>query len=160
MSCIQKGLGNSSGAGLNSFWPSFFISLPIGALVGSITVGLAGFKIHFPTAIVFISLFVLLGAGLWRHAFKARNAFDPSDKGMFLGEYKYTFNEAGFESEGKGYKSQMSWSLVIEIARLKGMIFIFIDTANAFIFPEAQLENPDEFYQYVTEQHAKAVKLA
>ncbi|MDY6857430.1 MAG: hypothetical protein SWO11_22540 [Thermodesulfobacteriota bacterium] len=34
------------------------------------------------------------------------------------------------------------------------MIRIFLDTALAYVFPEAKLENPDEFYRYISEQYS------
>jgi hypothetical protein len=37
------------------------------------------------------------------------------------------------------------------------MIMIYLDTAYAYVFPESKLDNPDEFYNFITEQYSNVI---
>lgn len=86
-----------------------------------------------------------------------RRKCEPSDEGIFVGEHKFIFDEEGIQSQGKGYKSSLAWSVVRKIERGRGMILVYQDTENAYVFPESKLDNPNEFYNFITEQYSKTM---
>ena len=81
----------------------------------------------------------------------------PLKEGTLVGRHEFVFDENGIHSEGKGYKSFHSWKIVKSVRYEKGIIMIFLDKAYAFIFPDDQLDNPDDFYMRINQLHAKYV---
>lgn len=111
---------------------------------------------HWPTAGVSFVLLVFILVFFCLNYKRNKKAFEPSDEGTFVGEHKFIFDEKGIQLRGKSYESKYAWSAIKKIKRVQGMILIYHDTANALIFPENKLSNPDEFYNFITEQYSKA----
>ncbi|MCP3873900.1 MAG: YcxB family protein [Desulfobacteraceae bacterium] len=106
-------------------------------------------SVHYPTAIL-ISCIFLIVIGLWFwNLIRLKRALAPSEQGPFLGKHHYLFDEAGIQLKGKGYKRCNDWYSVKSIERGNGMIMLFIDTAQAFIFPENQIDDIDEFMKNI-----------
>ncbi len=112
-------------------------------------------KIHWPTAGMVSAFFILLFTLLFFIMSRIKKAYAPSENGVFIGEHLFSFSEEGIKSKGQGYEGSHDWSLVQRIERANGMILIFMDTAYAYVFPESKLEEPEEFYKYINEQHKK-----
>ncbi|MEW8587059.1 MAG: YcxB family protein [Candidatus Thiodiazotropha sp.] len=110
---------------------------------------------HWPTAGVASAFFILMFILFIFNLTKFKKAYAPSENGVFVGEHRFVFDEEGIKSQGQGYKAMHSWSLVQRIERSNGMIFIFMDSAYAYVFPESKLKNPEEFYKYINEQYKK-----
>lgn len=106
---------------------------------------------HWPSALLvsgaLISIFVIYIFNLKKY----QRAFAPKNEGGFLGSHSFLITEHGIVSTGDGYKCTHSWKTIKQISRENGLIMLFIDTANAFIFPEHKLKEPDEFYAYIKE---------
>lgn len=112
---------------------------------------------HAPTALaVSIYLVVFIGALILNAKLK-QQAFAPDPQGTFVGEHTFVFDETGIASSGDGYHAQHAWRLVKKIERIsqrvsnsdRKLILVYLDTCFAYIFPESQLENPDDFYQQI-----------
>ena len=73
-------------------------------------------------------------------------------EGIFCGNHVFEFNDRGIVSSGKGYKSEYSWDIVKRLDRKNGYIYIYLDTAYSFIFPEKKLDDPDKFYYFLAEK--------
>ncbi|MCO7222713.1 YcxB family protein [Pleionea sp. CnH1-48] len=111
-------------------------------------------EFHWPTAISVAVFFILVAGVFIVNMLKIKKTFEPSDSGCFCGEHQFRFDDKGIHSEGNGYQSFHSWSIVKRIERSDGMIFIHLDTVQAYIFPESKLSNPDSFYEFVNEQYS------
>jgi len=133
-------------------WDNFFISLFIWAVIGATSMFI--FKrfsneFHWPTAI-YVAAFAIIFIGIFiQYLYRAKNAYAPSDSGCFIGTHTFTITETSITSKGLGYQSSHEWSLVHTIQRQDGFIILFVDTANAFIFPEHKLNDPEAFYQHI-----------
>jgi hypothetical protein len=108
-------------------------------------------KFHWPSAVYVTVIFAILSFLFFRHLNRIKNAFSPSEKGTFIGTHRFIFSEAGIASEGNGYKGFYSWSIISNVVQDNGVIMLFIDTANAFIFPEHKIDNPSGLYNYAKE---------
>ena len=108
-----------------------------------------------PTAITVGVVFLIFFALFIINMLKIKKAYEPSEKGVFVGKHKFIFNEEGIVSSGNGYEGNHSWQIIKKIVRSDGMIILFLDTAFAFIFPEKKLDNPDELYRYIEEKFDK-----
>ena len=76
---------------------------------------------------------------------RLQKALAPSTHGTFIGKHHFVFNKDGIHSEGKGYRSFHEWNTVKSVERENGVIMCFIDTALAFILPEDQISDPNDF---------------
>jgi len=106
-------------------------------------------ELHWPTAGVVAFFFVLLIAQFVFNLVKFRKAFAPSETGAYVGEHHFRFDEEGIKTRGDGYEAIHRWPLVQRIERADGAIYIFLDTAFAYIFNEAKLGDPESFYNYI-----------
>jgi hypothetical protein len=151
---FQKGASVLSG----SFWLN---ALLIGAMVVVIMFLLPqGEAFHWHTAGVVAIFFILTFILFLLNLMKMNKAFEPSDKGIFIGEHHFKFDEDGIHSRGKAYEGRHAWSSVMKVERSDGMILIFMDSAYAFLFPEHKLENPEAVYQAIGEYFRRSKKLA
>ncbi|MCP3927792.1 MAG: YcxB family protein, partial [Bacteroidetes bacterium] len=122
---------------LVSFNPFFYIGF---TYVGSV---------HYPTAILVSSIFlIVIGLWIW-NVIRLNRALAPSEHGPFFGKHRCVIDETGIHLERKGYKRYVDWHAVKLVERGNGMIMLFIDTAQAFIFPENQIDDIDEFMQKI-----------
>lgn len=150
---LEKELPKTIKSKTNSFWFNLILWAVIAFIFLSIFHNIS--QIHWPTA-GFVSVFFILFLGLFFfNLAKMRKAYEPSDNGVFTGEHSFSFNEAGITSKGQGYEGRHSWSIVKKIDRANGMILVYLDTAYAYIYPENQLDNPDQFYKYINELYNK-----
>lgn len=106
---------------------------------------------HWPTAVVVGAVFIVLTVLFIRHLNKLKGYFSPSEDGCFIGTHRINVNEVGIETRGNGYSGHYAWSVIRSVEREGGVIMLFIDSANALIFPEDRLEDPDGFYKLVKE---------
>ena len=111
---------------------------------------------HWPTAGVASVLFVFVLLFFFLNYKRNKKLFEPSAEGAFVGKHKFIFDGKGIQLEGKGYESKYAWSAIRKVERAQSMILIYIDTAMVFVFPEAKLDRPDEFYNFITEQYSKS----
>lgn len=112
-------------------------------------------EIHWPTAGFVTVFFVLFFALFLFNMAKLKKAYAPSENGVFVGEHTFVLDDEGIKSKGQGYEGNHAWTIVKRIERANGMILIYLDTANAYVFPENKLENPDLFYTYIKEKNKK-----
>ncbi len=143
------------------FWTdSFLFNFIIGAiLVFTITIVIDNFhKFHLPTAVTVGSFSIVFLFLSIINSIKLRIAYSPSKSGIFIGKHYYVFDDYGIMSQGGGYKNRYAWYVIKKIERSNGMIFIYLDTAHALVFPEKKLENPDEFFSYINEQYKNITK--
>ncbi len=134
-------------------WDNTFVSVAIWIVIGVIS--MFAFRqidvFHWPTAGYVTAFAVILFALFIRYMNRIKNAFAPSESGCFIGNHKFTITESGIESKGSGYNGFHAWSVVNNIVRNDGLIILFIDTANALIFPEHKISDPEALYNYVQE---------
>ncbi|WP_196140302.1 YcxB family protein [Aliikangiella sp. G2MR2-5] len=140
---------------LDKGWVNVLIWLYIGFFIVMILKNLE--SIHAPTAVyeaIFLSSLYLI---FRPNKKKLLEAYAPMENGVFIGEHKYTFTDEGIGHTTDGYKGFHSWTNVIKIVRVNGMIMLFVDTESAFIFPEEKIEDPDALYNFALECN-KALK--
>ena len=106
-------------------------------------------RLHYPTAIFCFVIFASIIGLFFGNIYRLQRAFVPSERGTFVGEHRFTFDEKGIQAVGNGYRSFHEWRTVKSIIRENGMIMLFIDTAHAFLFPENQLRDPDTFFNTI-----------
>ena len=151
-SYIERELPKRSKTWMDGLWVKIFIWMVMGIVFMTIFQCFSCF--HWPTAAYTAIFFLLISAVFFFNLFKMRKAFEPLENGAFCGSHKFTFTSEGIASEGKGYKGHHSWEIVKKIERAPGMILIYFDTAYAYIFPESKLDNPDEFFNYISELYS------
>ncbi|MES9879380.1 MAG: YcxB family protein [Sedimenticola sp.] len=134
-------------------WDNTIVSIVLWAVIGAVAMFVFRHfeRFHWPTAGYVTAFATVLFALFIRYMYRIKNAFAPSESGCFIGTHKFTITESGIESKGRGYYGFHAWSVVKEIVRDNGLIILFTDTANAFIFPEHKIDNPDGLYNYVKE---------
>lgn len=113
-------------------------------------------EFHWPTAGVVTFFFVLLIAQFVYNLVRFRKALAPSETGAYIGEHHFSFDDEGIKTRGDCYESVHRWPLVQRIERADGAIYIFLDTAFAYVFNEAKLEDPESFYNYIVEHYEKS----
>jgi hypothetical protein len=105
------------------------------------------------TAFAVSLFFVVLIAEILLNTHLKRKVFYPNPKGGFVGEHHFTFDEFGIQTSGNGYHAHHAWKLVQKIERIDNgkqkHILLYLDTAYAFIFPENQLENAENFHNII-----------
>lgn len=101
------------------------------------------------TALLVATFFILIYLKILLIALKYRNSFTPSDKGPFIGEHRFKFDDSSIYSEGVGFQASHSWLIVKRIEKTENAIYVFLDSASAFVFPLAQIDNPIQFYDYL-----------
>ncbi|ASP39516.1 hypothetical protein CHH28_12900 [Bacterioplanes sanyensis] len=148
---LEAAARNEHKTWMDSVWFNFLVGFAIAILCTVVFNRFSEF--HWPTAIVVASFLIALLTVHFFRSIKIRRSFDPLVDGIFCGKHTFTFSERGIESQGKGYRGVHAWSLVKKIERVSGMILIYLDTANAHVFPESQLESPDEFYRRIQAFH-------
>jgi hypothetical protein len=109
------------------------------------------YEFHWPTAGFVAAIAVVIYMSFVRHMRRFKDACAPSEAGGFIGSHSFVVTESGISSKGNRYKGFNDWSGVIEIVRDSGLIMLFIDTVQAYVFPEHKIDNPDAFYDYVKE---------
>ncbi|WP_075186168.1 YcxB family protein [Teredinibacter haidensis] len=102
------------------------------------------------TAGIVSFFFVFIYAQLILTGIKFKKLCAPSDKGSFIGEHRFKFDESAIHSEGSGYTAKHNWSVIKRVAKTNDAIYLFLDNAYAYIFPVSQIEDPDKFYEYVS----------
>ena len=109
-------------------------------------------EFSWPTASIVAFIFLSIFGQAVLGGIKFKSLCAPREDGTFIGEHRFTFDDESILSEGKGYRATYDWSVVKRIAQTDGAIYLFLDNANAFIFPWSQLENPETFYSYLSSQ--------
>lgn len=151
-SYIEKELPKKQKTWMDSIWVNMFVWMVVAIVFMTILRNISHF--HWPTAASVAIFFVLISALFFFNIFKIRKAFEPQESGTFCGSHRFIFSGEGIASKGKGYEGRHSWEIVKKIERAPGMILIFLDTAYAYVFPESKLDNPDKFYNYISEQYS------
>ncbi|WP_448546444.1 hypothetical protein [Thalassotalea fusca] len=104
---------------------------------------------HWPTAITVCVLFLLI---IVNHLINRPRvllaSFAPDIEGSFCGTHYFRLTDESIIAKSDGYTSEHSWFLFKRIVRSHGLVMLFIDTANAFIFPESELADAEAFYLY------------
>lgn len=113
-------------------------------------------EFHWPSGLFVFVIFALIAALYSYKANKLRKAYEPMETGVFCGKHKFVFTDEEIISEGEGYQGRHAWKIVKRVERGNGIILIFLDTMHAYVFPEGKLDNPDEFYEYVSWRVRKA----
>ncbi|RBP48813.1 YcxB family protein [Arenicella xantha] len=101
------------------------------------------------TAGIVSFFFVSIYAQLVLTGIKFKKLCAPSEKGSFIGEHRFRFNESSIQSEGLGYTATHDWSVVKRVAKTNDAIYLFLDNAVAYIFPLSQIEDSGQFYEYI-----------
>ncbi len=164
LSYIQRKLNKAISPWRGKFWRrgSFWLELFGGIVIGFAFMWalLNSKEFHWSTAKLVIGFFiVVIAIYLLRYRMlqkELRKACDPSEEGTFVGKRKYSFDEKGIQLQGKGYRSDFAWSIVKKIERDQGMILVYEDQTDAFVFPENQLSDPDEFYNFIMGLYVRA----
>lgn len=143
-SFLEKDLQKTVRFWWGSHWFTFMFSVSLCLVLLLVLEAFGG--VHWPTA-GFITLFLAVVIALHvAHLFKLKQAFAPSDSGIFVGEHRFAFDEDGIRVAGQGYENGLSWDRVQRIERSDGLIMIFLDTAFAYLLPLGKLDDPDGLY--------------
>jgi len=110
--------------------------------------------LHWPTAIAIFIICSAIGFFSYMHTIRVRSAMEPLENGVTYAPQKYKIDENGIYSNSKSIESACKWDAVVSVDRANGQILLYIDTLQAFIFPESQLDNADELYSFI-ENHRK-----
>lgn len=97
-------------------------------------------------AFFFVSIFVYVI--LTAAKFKKRCA--PSPEGIFIGEHSYAFDDDGIHTKGRGYSATHNWSIVQRAVKTDEAIYLFLDSAYAYIVPLSQISEPEKFCAYLS----------
>lgn len=81
---------------------------------------------------------------------KFKNQCAPSERGIFIGEHRFKFDENSIHSEGIGYNATHDWSIVKRLEKTSEYIYLFLDNAHTFIFPLCQIEESAKFYDFIS----------
>lgn len=149
---IEKELPKHLKTWMDGFWVNMLSWILVSFVFMSIFNKYSEF--HWPTAISLGVFFIIISALFFFGMFKIRRAFEPSEDGMFCGDHLFTFDDYGVKSQGKGYESFHSWEVVKKIERAQGMVMIYLDTAYAYVFPESKLNDPDGFYNFISDRYS------
>ena len=145
---LEKNLSARNKPWLDSLWFNLVSWFVISLVFFTFIQGTDEF--NWTTAGVVSLFFIFIYVQLILSGVKIKRAFEPLPEGSFCGRHTFHFNDNGIHSEGKGYHGEHSWSLVQRIERTNDAIYIFMDSALAFIFPLCQLEDPEGFYEFVS----------
>jgi hypothetical protein len=131
---------------------NFFINVSVWMTIGFVIMYTAKQfgGLHWPTAAITSIVFLLLYSLIFAKHKKLQTAIEPMENGSFCRELTYKFSEEGISTKD----GIVSWDLILQIERAEGMIMLYLDTAFALVFPEQKLEQPDEFYDYVSSLHS------
>ena len=151
-SYIEKKLIKQQKTWIDNLWVNVFIWMVLAMVFMTFFQSVSQF--HWPTAVSVATLFIVVSILFFFNMVKIRKAFEPSENGTFCGTHKFTFTDEGITSEGKGYEGHHSWGIVKKIERAPGMIIIYLDTVYAYVFPESKLENPEEFWTYISQHYS------
>jgi len=146
---LQKEFQKGASVLPGNFWLNILLWMMIAFLLLTFFPRLQ--DLHWPTAIVVSSFFLLTIILFLANMVRMNKAFEPSDNGIFIGEHHFKFDEEGIHSRGRGYEGRHDWSSVMKLERSEGMILIFMDSSYAFLFPELKLDNPDKVYDQICE---------
>lgn len=148
---IENELPKSLNLWINNFWINMVSWMVV--TIAFMTIFKRFSEFHGPTAISVAVFFILIFAIFKLNMFKVRKAFEPSEIGTFCGEHTFIFSDDGIVSKGAGYSAKHSWEIVKKVERANGMVLVYLDTCSAFLFPEAKLENPEQFYTDLSQYH-------
>jgi len=149
-SYLEKEMCKSTKSWHDSMWVNFVIWLVIAFTFFSYFQ--SGLTFSWSTAGIVSFFFIFIYAQIFLSSIKIKEAFRPLEGGTFLGEHQFTFDNEYIHTKGKGYKASHSWGVITRLKKSDEGIYLFLDSAYAYIFPLSKLENPDQFYQYVTEK--------
>jgi len=144
-----------------SYVSSFFVNMIVWAIIAIAILSLfhSSEGIHWPTAssvtVLFVSIFIVLIF----NTRKLKKAFAPSKEGAFVGQHQILINDKGITTHGKGYTCTREWSTVKNIEITEKMLFLYLDTAYALVFPLGKLDNPNDFYQFIMDKYNKSLNL-
>ena len=79
---------------------------------------------------------------------------------MLSRPHRFRLTDAGIESNGSGYNAFHEWTAAHKVERANGLILVYLDTANAFIFPEGKLADPNGVYEYIVERRKDTQAIA
>ena len=105
--------------------------------------------VHMPSIVAACAVSITFFTILIINMFRMAKDYEPAEDGIFVGEKHYVLNEQGIATKSEGYKGVCEWSCVKSVERNSGLIMVFLDSAYAYLFPEAQLDASDEVYEYV-----------
>lgn len=109
-------------------------------------------EFSWPSAGITGLLFTYIYVQFVLNGIRYKRDYAPSEHGTFIGEHVFNFSDDTIQSSGKGYEASHSWDVVKRVERTSDAIYVFIDTAYAYIFPAAKLADPDNFYHYVSQK--------
>jgi len=144
---LEKDISSRKKLWFDSFWFNLISWFVIAIVFFTFIQGTDEF--NWSTAGVVAFFFIFIYIQLILSSIKFKKGFEPLQSGSFCGRHAFRFDDDGIYSEGEGYHGTHKWSLVQRIERTNDAIYIFIDSALAFILPVSQLENPDEFYEFI-----------
>lgn len=146
-SFLEKYLCKEAKAWYDSFWFNMAVWFVIAFVF--FTFFKSGVEFSWATAGIVSFFFVFIYMKMILVAKKYKKAFEPLSGGVFIGKHDFVFGDDGFSSKGNGYNGFHNWGLIKKIENTEKAIYLFIDSAYAFIFPKSKLNDPDEFHRFV-----------
>lgn len=147
-SYIEKQLWTQRKDWAEALWVNIVVWALIAALLMTLFHSFSDF--NWPSDLFVFAIFLLVAVIYFHKVYKLRKAYEPMESGIFCGRHKFVFTDEEILSEGEGYQGRHAWKIVKRVERGNGIILIFLDTIHAYVFPEAKLAKPDEFYEYVS----------
>lgn len=136
----------------NKMWyEGFWFNMGLWFIVAFVffTFSLVASEFSWPTAGLVAFFFVFIFSQLVLNGIKLKKLCSPSEEGTFIGQHRFKFDEEGIHSEGDGYHAFHNWSVVKRVVKTDKAIYLFLDNALAYIFPLPQLEDYENFYEYI-----------
>ncbi|MEM6639077.1 MAG: YcxB family protein [Pseudomonadota bacterium] len=90
----------------------------------------------------------LLLAGIFHFAvtqLRKRRALQPAYDGVFLGQHRFEFSEAGVRDISIHCDSLTRWHVVSSIDESEELVVIGLSQVGAFVLPKRYLDNPPQF---------------
>lgn len=116
-----------------------------------LTIFQSGRSFSWPTAGVVTFVFVLYFVQILLNGAKAKRACQPMYGGSFLANHMFEIDETGIGVKGDYYESKYKWNSVKRVEKTEKVIYLFIDSINAFIFPLSRIPNLEVFESLINE---------
>lgn len=134
-----------------AWWDSAWVSVVIWIVVALAFYAFArsGTKFSWPTAFIVAFFLLLIFGFLVLNSVKMRRAVRPSEDGIFLRRHKFQVTDAGIAVASAGYEARYDWTSIYSVEKTDKAVYLFLDTANAFIFPLSKVGDAEAFISVI-----------
>ena len=137
--------GFTGKASLGFSWRSIVVGMPVGILI-VVATQLFPFRIHVPTAAVFVGTFMLfLTFFSWRLA----RALTPTAGGALIGHRHILLDEQGVTEESTSHRHQSAWLGIVSVGETRDHVFLMVDRLAGYIVPKRAFLDSSELEAFL-----------